>query len=55
MSYPYHDDENDYYYGLSEAQIRAKMHYAIHGDESEDEESDEWLNDHDESEDEDWD
>lgn len=57
MSYPYDNDENEYHYGLSEAQIRAKMHHAIHGDESEDDDFLDSFDDLDESEDEDsdWD
>jgi len=58
MNYPYEDnDENAYYYGLSEAQIRAKMHHAIHGDEDEDDDFFDSFGDLDESEDEDsdWD
>ena len=38
MGYPFNDDDFDdsYRYGLSERQIRERMNYAIHGDESED-------------------
>ena len=34
MGYPY-DNDDDYLYGLTDAQIRERMNYAIHGDDSE--------------------
>lgn len=34
MAYPY-DNDDEYYYGLTESQIRARMNYAMNGDESE--------------------
>ena len=37
MPYPYDDESDDSYsYGLTEEQIRAKLDYAINGDELED-------------------
>jgi hypothetical protein len=40
MADPYdNDDFNDYRYGLSEAQIRERMRYAIEGDPDEDEDA----------------
>jgi hypothetical protein len=55
MSYPHDDDFDGYRYGLTEAQIRAKMHHAIHGDEDEDDDIFDSFDELDESEDEDWD
>ena len=39
MGYPY-DNDDDYLYGLTDAQIRARMNYAIHGDEDDESEID---------------
>ena len=41
MENPYYndDDGNDYYYGLNERQIRAKLEYAINGDDDDDDAS----------------
>jgi len=37
MPYPYNDDDgNDYYYGLNEQQIRAKLEHAINGEDDDD-------------------
>lgn len=35
MGYPY-DNDDDYMYGLTEEQIRARMNYAINGDDDDD-------------------
>jgi len=39
MGYPY-DNDDDYLYGLTEDQIRARMNYAIHGDEDDESDTD---------------